>query len=322
MGLTYNGVKYYYISNIQDDIIGILNSNFEKVVTYEYDSWGNIINIIDTTEEKIGSINPYRYRGYYYDEETKLYYLGNRYYNPELCRFISADANTGEIGGNPLGHNMYQYAFNNPINCEDSDGNWPKWLKTAAKAVATVAVVATVTAVIVATCGAGSVAATIAVGALKGAAVGMAIGAGIGAVGGVIENKVKTGSWKGSGTSALNGAATGALAGAIVGTIVGGVSTTVKVVSASQSWSQGTFSSKVKSMNYHYKKHVIDQGIKNKNVLQYTDEAIEFANRNKNMLKFDYRERFNDISWKYKYRSGWGGKYTSDGKILTFWYKK
>lgn len=322
VGLTYNGTKYYYISNIQDDIIGILNSNFEKVVTYEYDSWGNIINITDNTEEKIGTINPYRYRGYYYDEETNLYYLGTRYYNPELCRFISADSSTGEIGGNPLGHNMYQYAFNNPINCEDSGGNWPKWLKKAAKAVAVVAVVATVAAVTVATCGAGSVAATIAVGALKGAMIGMAIGAVGGAVSGVVENRVKTGSWKGSGTAALNGAADGAFWGAVSGTITGGVSKTVNVVSASQSWNQGTFSNKVSSMNYHYKKHVIQEEIKNKNVLQYTDDAIEFANRNKNVLKFDYRARFNDISWKYKYRSGMGGKYTSDGKILTFWYNK
>lgn len=97
IGLTYNGNQYYYVKNIQNDIIGILNSNLEQIVRYEYDSWGNIISITDnngnaiTDETNIGLINPYRYRSYRYDSEIDMYYLNSRYYNPEWGRFINAD---------------------------------------------------------------------------------------------------------------------------------------------------------------------------------------------------------------------------------------
>jgi len=97
IGLNYGGNDYYYVKNIQNDIIGILNSNLEQIVRYEYDSWGNIISITDnngnaiTDETNIGLINPYRYRSYRYDSEIDMYYLNSRYYNPEWGRFINAD---------------------------------------------------------------------------------------------------------------------------------------------------------------------------------------------------------------------------------------
>ncbi len=134
-GFKYNNDLYYYIKNGQNDIIGIIDEQGNKIVSYTYDSWGQIISITDnqdneiTDQTHIGNINPFRYRSYYYDSETELYYLNSRYYNPEMGRFINADGIVGEIGGPILGHNVYQYAFNNPINMEDSDGNWPKWLK-------------------------------------------------------------------------------------------------------------------------------------------------------------------------------------------------
>jgi len=100
------------LKNLQSDIIGILNNNLELVITYEYDEWGSIINITDanskpiTQENHIAHINPFRYRSYYYDQETKLYYLNNRYYNPKWKRFINAD---GIIGANKdhVGYNLY-----------------------------------------------------------------------------------------------------------------------------------------------------------------------------------------------------------------------
>ena len=134
-GFKYNDDIYYYIKNAHDDVIGILDDNLNVVAKYKYDSLGNILSITDSQGNDISAdinhianINPYRYRSYYYDKEIKMYYLNDRYYNPLIGRFISADITTGECG-NVLSHNMYQYAFNDPINYDDSNGNWPKWLK-------------------------------------------------------------------------------------------------------------------------------------------------------------------------------------------------
>ena len=130
LGLNYNGVIYYYIKNYQNDIIGILDSNYNIVAKYEYDSFGNIINITDENNNDISNdlnhianINLFRYRSYYYDKETKLYYLNNRYYNPLWGRFINAD---GIINGNKdvLGHNLYAYCSNDFVNKCDSSGNF------------------------------------------------------------------------------------------------------------------------------------------------------------------------------------------------------
>lgn len=129
IGLNYNGVIYYYIKNYQNDIIGLLDSNYNIVAKYEYDSFGNIINITDENNNDISNdtnhianINPFRYRSYYYDKETKLYYLNSRYYNSDWCRFINMDSYGGELRGHILSHNTY--ALNNPIVNYDSDGNF------------------------------------------------------------------------------------------------------------------------------------------------------------------------------------------------------
>ncbi len=140
-GLKYKGEQYYFIKNIQNDIIGILNSNLEQIVSYEYDSWGQVISIKDnngnniTDGTNIGIINPYRYRSYRYDSETKLYYLNSRYYNPEWGRFINADGLLNS-GNDLLGHNLYSYCWNNLINKTDEDGNKPGNLFTNMDAVA------------------------------------------------------------------------------------------------------------------------------------------------------------------------------------------
>lgn len=129
IGFKYNDEQYYYTKNGQNDIIGILNNNFEKIITYEYDSWGKLISIKDeqgnditNDTNSIGYKNPYRYRGYRYDNETDLYYLQSRYYDPEIGRFISADDLLATSCG-VLEHNMYVYCNNNPINQMDSSGD-------------------------------------------------------------------------------------------------------------------------------------------------------------------------------------------------------
>ena len=91
-GFDYNGTKYYYIFNVQGDVIGILNQAGQKIVSYTYDPWGKLLSIEGPQAGTIGQINPIRYRGYYYDTETGFYYLQSRYYDPTMKRFLSCDS--------------------------------------------------------------------------------------------------------------------------------------------------------------------------------------------------------------------------------------
>ena len=127
IGLKYDNQTYFYKKNLQGDIIGLYNSNFEQIVTYTYDSWGKVITVTDTNgneitdESNIALINPFRYRSYYYDKETELYYLNSRYYNPTWGRFINADNLIGTTD-KIITYNLYSYCENNPIIMKDYDG--------------------------------------------------------------------------------------------------------------------------------------------------------------------------------------------------------
>ena len=90
-GLKYNGTAYYFYKNLQGDVIAIADDTGAVKATYTYDAWGAYEIESDTSGCNIATINPFRYRGYYYDTETDLYYLQSRYYNPEVGRFINAD---------------------------------------------------------------------------------------------------------------------------------------------------------------------------------------------------------------------------------------
>ena len=92
MPIIYNGTDYYYRKNLQGDIIAILNTSGTKVVEYTYNAWGEVLSITGSLVNTIGKINPFRYRGYYYDTETGFYYLQSRYYDPVVGRFLNADS--------------------------------------------------------------------------------------------------------------------------------------------------------------------------------------------------------------------------------------
>ncbi len=130
IGFEYNSNRYYYQKNFFEDIIGIYDDTFNLVVSYEYDAWGELISIKDSQGQKItdtsniGYINPFRYRSYYYDSETNLYYLKNRYYNPLWKRFLNPDGIIGTTT-NINNYNLYNYVDNNPIAYIDDDGNFP-----------------------------------------------------------------------------------------------------------------------------------------------------------------------------------------------------
>lgn len=121
-GFNYNGNDYYYVRNAQNDVIFISNSDNTGVVMYQYDAWGNMTACYDTSDDGMLSIvNPYAYRGYFYEIETNTYFLKSRYYNPELCRFISADGYV-QTGQGLLDKNMFAYCGNNPVNRVDETG--------------------------------------------------------------------------------------------------------------------------------------------------------------------------------------------------------
>lgn len=83
---------------------------------------------VKSLKDTVGVKNPYRYRGYRYDNETGLYYLNSRYYNPELGRFINADSLGGKVG-ELLSHNVFVYCTNNAVNLDDPSGCWSNWGK-------------------------------------------------------------------------------------------------------------------------------------------------------------------------------------------------
>ena len=150
VAVMYNGNEYYYVKNIQSDIIGLVDGSGTWVVEYSYDAWGRVLSVTGTMAMTLGQDNPLRYRGYFYDVETGFYYVSSRYYDPGVGRFISADGEIFGVGGDITGYNLYSYCGNNPVNRIDPDGHawkdvknwfsntWNKVKKTAKKIVTTV----------------------------------------------------------------------------------------------------------------------------------------------------------------------------------------
>ena len=121
VALSYNGKMFYYVKNLQGDIVKILDEDGNEKASYVYNAWGDILS---QSEDELSSINPLRYRGYVYDEDTAMYYLQTRYYDPTTGRFINAD-DTAFIGssGTAIGDNIYTYCENDPVNNVDYTGH-------------------------------------------------------------------------------------------------------------------------------------------------------------------------------------------------------
>lgn len=92
--------------------------------------------------------------------------------------------------------------------------------------------------------------------------------------------------------------------------------------SLSGNWYQGTFQSAEDSMQYHYNKHVVQEGLSDTtSIEQYTQDALNFAQANSTVLCYQYNRKYGNASWNCKYSPGRGGYFTSSGKIITFWYR-
>lgn len=140
LGFISGGSYFYYLKNLQGDVVGITDSSGTVLGTYRYDAWG-ALQAIEGAEQGSANYsllesNPFRYRGYFYDKTSGLYYLNSRYYSPELKRFLSADGYVS-TGQGITGYNMFAYCGNNPVNRKDPTGQF--WI--------TVLIVAAVTVV-------------------------------------------------------------------------------------------------------------------------------------------------------------------------------
>ncbi len=128
---NYVATRYYYVKNLQGDIVKIVSDHGTVIANYEYDAYGKLLSITNSTgaeitsETSIALLNPFRYRGYVYDDETGFYYLRSRYYDPEIGRFINPD-DTAFLGANGkiVDYNLFSYCGNNPVNNIDLCGNY------------------------------------------------------------------------------------------------------------------------------------------------------------------------------------------------------
>ena len=112
--MNYNGAMYGFLYNVQGDVVALFNEDSDVTVRYRYGAWGELLNCWGPEASTVGFWQPFRYRGYVFDEETGDYYLRSRYYRPVWCRFVSSDA---LIRGN-----LYCYCKGNPIAQTDDDG--------------------------------------------------------------------------------------------------------------------------------------------------------------------------------------------------------
>ncbi len=131
-GILHCDIPYYFLKNLQGDVIAITNQRGETVARYTYDAWGACTISYDATATpaveggeaiNIATINPFRYRSYYFDTETGLYYLQSRYYDPNLGRFINGDEEDFAVTYNIIEVNRFSYCLNDPFNNEDICGN-------------------------------------------------------------------------------------------------------------------------------------------------------------------------------------------------------
>ena len=134
VALEFMGQLYYYVYNLQGDVVGLVDKTGTTMVTYKYDVWGKPESTTGPMATTLGVANPFRYRGYYYDTESGFYYLQSRYYDPEVGRFLNADAYLNS--GHMLGTNAYVYCYNNPVMYADYTGCIPEWLYAVAAAAA------------------------------------------------------------------------------------------------------------------------------------------------------------------------------------------
>ena len=216
--LKYNGVEYYYITNLQGDVVSLVDpTSGVPVATYEYDPFGKVISATGD----LATINPLRYRGYYYDTETGLYYVSSRYYDSEIGRWINAD-DTAFMGvdGTLLSYNLFTYCKNNPIMGYDPTGNWD-WDLFGKVLITTVIVVGCLTGVGAIAAAAAAATATSVAAAVTVSVTTAGISTALSAVDGAICAQQSGGKWYDGAMAGAIGGSAGALVSSITNPMPG-----------------------------------------------------------------------------------------------------
>ena len=211
-GLKYGGATYVYRKDAQGNIIAIINQSGNVVVEYTYDAWGNH-TFDDISGVGLGTLNPFRYRGYYYDTETKRYFLKTRYYDPEIGRFMTIDGIEYLDPETINGLNLYAYCRNNPIMYADPSGHLPEWAWKLIIGTVFILAGAFVTA---ATAGAATAFWAAFGSALLTSTIQVGIGTAVSAGLGFIAGGLSTGTWEGAFTGMIDGAVDGYMRGGII----------------------------------------------------------------------------------------------------------
>ena len=331
---------YFYRKDAQGNIVELLDSDGDTVVKYKYDAWGNckVLNANGTEiadDTHIGILNPFRYRSYYYDDETKLYFLKTRYYDPEISRFMTIDDLSYLDPDSINGLNLYAYCGNNPVNNADSTGTFAISTFLIGLAISFVATWVAgeifghqLVGGICSAVGGGSAIATgislFAFGPVGWVIGGIAIIAGAASIAfgtAEIQEHFTGNNWIQDSFGWSDGLYNGLyFASNIVATVasVGGTfyktTTHGQIAYNAKYWDKGTFPNSRASLRYHYDKHGAGM-----TVAEYTNAARSFMNRNASVLTYTYNYKLNNVSWYFNYLYGHGGYFTSGGKILTFW---
>ena len=205
---------YFYVRDALENILGIIDKNGNLVVQYAYNAWGKPESTTGTLATTVGEYNPFRYKGYYFDRETGMYYCHTRYYVPEWCRWLNADNIAYIRPDNAQQMNLFAYCGNNPISFWDPEGTKKTNWKAIGKILFSVFVVSALAVAAVLTVGTAAVIFT-------GAAIGAGVGMATGIANGVIQGK-ETGDYLGAiadnmATNTISGAISGALAGSPIG---------------------------------------------------------------------------------------------------------
>ena len=314
-GFVHNGSTYYLHRNLHGDVESIFDSTGNLIASYRYDAWGNhnvygATGAENTSSTFIGNINPIRYRGYYFDVETNMYFCNARYYVPEWCRWLSQDSVNYIDPDSADGLNLFAYCNNNPVMYADPDGNMPNWLKWV---IGGVVIVGLVIASVATGGAAAGVAGFIVAGALKGAIIGaFSVTLVSVTIGGITSALSEEGNfWSGF----ADGAADGFMSGSIIGGISGAISSGIQVYNASKLWVNTGNKTAYGQMVKHYSDHVIREGQQAiaKNIVNYSKQASQFfiENSSRGTLL-----RPNVI----KICGAPGGIFESNGLIRSFWY--